>query len=457
MASHGCQQILRLGSHVVLSYWLWPEAFGVIMIVNVFLLGLRHFSDVGLRGSVIQNPRGDERGFLDTAWTLQILRGLLLGTICCAAAGPVSALYGEPVLGPLIMVSGLIVVLEGLFSTSLLTHQRHLALGRLEVLRLVSSTCGLAAMILVAWRHRTVWVLLVAPLVSAGVMLVLSHVVFVGTRDRLRWEKDSARELIQFGKWVFVSTLATVVAGKGDRLILGKLIPVSTLGVYSIAVKVVSLPTDMIVMITGNVLQPALAAQARRDFASMVSSLKLARRAVLPAGIFIALGVLLFSPVVVELIYDDRYLEAGWMGQLMALPVWLAVLGASVNTVLFSLGEPRPAALVNVVRAFVTCGACLGGYFAFGIAGFVLGTALGSLVGLVLLHGVLVKRKIRVWTADVGYSVALALLAVLCLLVPRLVLPDSPEIATTFRISLSVIVTGAAGTFAFFRVVAVVR
>ena len=78
-------------------------------------------------------------------------------------------------------------------------------------------------------------------------------------------------------------------------------------------------------------------------------------------------------------------------------------------------------------------------------------------MGLVFLHRVLVKRKIRVWTTDVRYSVAFAFLAALCLFVPRLVLPGSPDLAETCRNVLSIVVISGVGTFAILRIVAVVR
>ena len=39
---------------------------------------LNMLSDIGLRQQIIQSPRGDEPVFLDTAWVVQIVRGILL-------------------------------------------------------------------------------------------------------------------------------------------------------------------------------------------------------------------------------------------------------------------------------------------------------------------------------------------------------------------------------------------
>ena len=67
---------LRLGSNLVLWRLLYPDAFGLMAIVNTIMTGLAMFSDVGIAQTVVQNERGEEPDFLNTIWTLQVVRGL---------------------------------------------------------------------------------------------------------------------------------------------------------------------------------------------------------------------------------------------------------------------------------------------------------------------------------------------------------------------------------------------
>ena len=69
---------LRLGSNLVLARLLTPEIFGLMALANVFLIGLKMFSDTGVQTSIVRSPRGDEGIYLDTAWTLQIGRGFVI-------------------------------------------------------------------------------------------------------------------------------------------------------------------------------------------------------------------------------------------------------------------------------------------------------------------------------------------------------------------------------------------
>ena len=72
---------------MVLSRLLFPEAYGLTAIVTVFMVALGMLTDVGLRDSIISNERGDDVDFLNTAWTMQVIRGLptLAAVAACVA------------------------------------------------------------------------------------------------------------------------------------------------------------------------------------------------------------------------------------------------------------------------------------------------------------------------------------------------------------------------------------
>ncbi|HZJ69863.1 MAG TPA: oligosaccharide flippase family protein, partial [Planctomycetota bacterium] len=92
--AHGGSQLLRFASNIVLARLLFPEAFGLMAIVNALLQGLHLFSDIGIGPSIIQNARGNDPAFLNTAWTVQVVRGTVLWLVACAIALPAAIFYG---------------------------------------------------------------------------------------------------------------------------------------------------------------------------------------------------------------------------------------------------------------------------------------------------------------------------------------------------------------------------
>ena len=110
----GASQAVRLVSNLILTRLLFPEAFGMMALVTVAMVALGNFSDVGTAPAISYNRRGDDQDFLDTAWTLHVIRGFLLWLGTCALAWPLARFYGEPMLAQLLPVAGLSFLIGGL-------------------------------------------------------------------------------------------------------------------------------------------------------------------------------------------------------------------------------------------------------------------------------------------------------------------------------------------------------
>jgi len=87
IGTFGGSQIIRLGSNLILTRLLFPEAFGLMALMQVFILGLEQFADMGITPAIVQSKRGDERAFLNTAWSFQVARGFVLWLLACLLTG----------------------------------------------------------------------------------------------------------------------------------------------------------------------------------------------------------------------------------------------------------------------------------------------------------------------------------------------------------------------------------
>ena len=102
----GASQVIRFASNLILTRLLFPEAFGMMALVMVFIQGLYQFSDVGVGPAIMQSKRGDDPHFLNTAWTIQAGRGVLLWLAASVLAYPMALIYGEAQLMQLLPVDG---------------------------------------------------------------------------------------------------------------------------------------------------------------------------------------------------------------------------------------------------------------------------------------------------------------------------------------------------------------
>jgi O-antigen/teichoic acid export membrane protein len=346
---YGGSQALRLAANLVVTRLVVPEAYGLMALVNVLMQGLEMFSDIGIGPSIIRSKRGDDRAFLDTIWTIQLIRGAAIWLIACIAAVPFAAFYGEPLLQQIIPIAGASAVIASLAPTKQWTLNRHLQLGRLTVLDLSSQTLGLVLMIALAYTWRSVWALVWGSIAIIVLRTGFSYLFLPGPNNRFRWEPEARAELLGFGRWVFVSTMLTFLSQSCDRLIFGKLLTMEMVGIYSVGKQMASAPQEAVGHIGSNVVFPFYS----RIVTSGQPLPPVFGRARFPLLVLAGWGLAVLAATgdaVIDVLYDDRYKAAGWVVQVLALGAWFTVLWSTNVAALLALGQSKWMAATTGVK-----------------------------------------------------------------------------------------------------------
>jgi O-antigen/teichoic acid export membrane protein len=385
MGGFGLSQVVRLGGNLVLTRLLFPEAFGLAALTSIFLQGLQMLSDVGLRQAVIQNPRGDEPAFLNTAWTLQVVRGFALWVVGLALAWPMAWIYSEPQLAWLLVVASFQAVIQGFLSTSLFTLRRRVELAPLALLEVAAQLVMVGVMVTWALIHPTVWALVGGGLAATVFRLIASHLLPVDYRNRFAWEEAARREILHFGKWIFGSSAVLFASQQADRLLLGQFLGVAVLGVYSIAVMVSEVVGTLIGRVAHNVLYPIFSQVGPRGIDEV-------RRVYYRSRLHLDLlsmpavgGLAVLGPWVVELLWDARYAEAGWMLQVLCIRVAMSCVSSPCDRCLMALGHTRYTFYRSAARAVWMLVGIPVGWRLAGLDGVIWATGLSELPVLAIL------------------------------------------------------------------------
>jgi O-antigen/teichoic acid export membrane protein len=377
LLGYGASQGLRFGSNLILTRLLFPDLFGLMALINTFIMGLHLFSDLGIRPSIIQNLRGDDPKFLNTAWTLQIIRGVGLWVCCWAIAWPLASIYNNADLRWLIPVIGLTTVFDGLMSTSLASLSRSLDIGKITRFEFITQLISTIVMLVWAYLSPNIWALVGNTLVSAVLKMVWSHCL--GYTNRLAWDKDALKDLVNFGQWIFLSTAMTFLAGQADRLILGRLFPLELLGIYTIAFTLSDLPLSVIQAVGSNVMLPVISQQSHLPRPELRLKI-LEKRKFLLLGMAVVLVVLIcFGDFLILGLYDARYHPAAWMLPILALGNWPRMLPMTTAPTLIAIGRPIYGAWGNCLKFVYMLVAIPLGFLAFGPLGAVVAIALNDL------------------------------------------------------------------------------
>lgn len=408
LVNFGGGNFLRLASNLVLTRLLFPEAFGLMALVGVVMTGVAMFSDIGIRGSIIQDKRGGEEAFLNTAWTLQIIRGFVLGLAVVLLANPIATFYEEPLLAELLMVSAIIPVIRGFGSTQVYFANREMHLGRLTALGLGSQFFDITVMVLLALWLNSVWALAIGPIIGAFAVVIATHLVMPGPRNRLQFERDTMTRMFRYGRYIFISTLGTFVIRQGDTAVLGRFVELDQLAFYRIAFFFAAVPMMLGRMLSDRVIFPLYARRPPGENDAYRRKIAKARFLMTGGLTAVVAFLALTGDWLVRLLYDPRYESAGILLVVVAVFTLPELITMTYAKLLNAAGQSGRFAIFTLTNALVQLGLLLLLVPLYGV----LGAATASGLAVVLTYPLLVWMIHPLGGWGPGHDLVYAALAV---------------------------------------------
>lgn len=350
VGAFGVAQILRLATSIILTRLLAPELFGIMQIVNSLKIGIEMVSDVGIGQNIIYNKDANEPDFYDTAWTLQAIRGAVLGLAFCLAAYPISRFYDSPVLGPILVISSLGALIGGLTSTSRFLLQKRMKFGTYAALSTGVQFIATIVQVALVWVMPNIWSLVLGSLFSVAAFAIASHFVLPDVRQRFQLRKSRVVQILSFGKWIFASSVVYFLSTNFDRLYFAKTIPLELLGIYGIARALSEMAGAVVLQLGNGVIFPFISAHSEERRDELRAHLAPIR---LKFVLLAAFGFSVFaasSDIAVKTLYDQRYEAATWMLPLLVFGAWFTVLANINESSLLGLGRPNFNFLANAAK-----------------------------------------------------------------------------------------------------------
>ena len=375
LAGYGVNQALRLGGSLILTRLLFPEAFGMMAIIQAVMYGVHMLTDVGIGPSIIQKDRGNDPAFLNTAWTAQIVLGFLAWGGLCALAWPMGKLYGEPLLVGMLPVVGFGAILGGFNSTKLHTAQRNLEAARVTQIEIGSYALGLICTVYLAWLMQSVWALVWGGLIAASLKMIASHIALHGIKNQFAWDRDAISHLRGFGRWILLSSALTFLSVEGARLLIGALLDMRQLALFTLASTMSLIFWQAMQQVAGRVFFPAYSEVHRSNPKNLLTVLYKARLTLILPSWGLAVIFIYFGSTIMGTLYDERYHGSGAMLELLAAGSLVGCVWGSYAGVLPALGKVATMTMLTAIQVICQLGGMLAGYHYWGGIGIVMGIA----------------------------------------------------------------------------------
>jgi O-antigen/teichoic acid export membrane protein len=330
-------RMLRTIRTVVIARFLAPADFGLFGIALLALSLLQTFTNTGFRQALIQR-KGDVDDYLDAAWTIQLLRGFVLGGGLLLAAPLVAGFFETPQAAAIVRWLAVVMILAGFVNVGVVFFDKELQFRERFVFRSVPQVAELIVSATAAVILRNVWALVIGLVASTLVRLIASYVAHP-YRPRFSTDWRKAWELFKFGVWILGSSMLVYLMLNLDDIIVGKVLSPADLGYYQLAYTISALVATQITTVVGQVAFPALS--------KIQNDLPRLRRAYMRVLLFVSLVVFPFAaglwfvgPQAVDVFLGRRWLPLIAAYEVLVLWGLIRSLGSTTNSLFQAVGKP---------------------------------------------------------------------------------------------------------------------
>ncbi|MCK5493739.1 MAG: lipopolysaccharide biosynthesis protein, partial [Candidatus Omnitrophica bacterium] len=328
-------RLLSLIRLVIVARIISPYDFGLIGIAFLTMSTLETFSATGFHAALIQK-KDNIKSYLDAAWTILVMRGVILFTVLFLIAPVVASFFKTPEAALIIRVIGLSILFHAFTNIGVVYFNKELEFKKLFLYQFSGTIADFVATILALVLLRNVWALVFGLLVGSFVRGMVSHFIHPYS-PRLNWDKDKVKELFGFGKWVLGSSILVFFIMQGDDIFVGKILGVTALGLYQMAYKISNLPATEITRVVSQIVFPVYSKMQDNIARFRESYLRVLQ---LTAFLSMPLAGILFilAPDLTKVVLGEKWLPM--VGAMRLLAVWggMRAIGATSGTVFMGLG-----------------------------------------------------------------------------------------------------------------------
>jgi len=409
---------------IILARLLAPSDFGLLGIAMLAIATLETFSQTGFQTALIQEKENVE-SYLDTAWTVSAIRGVLLFIILFFFAPLVATFFNSPQATLVIKVIAVSTLLSGFRNIGILFFQKELEFNKQFIYELSATLVDITVAITLAFMLRNVWALVWGGLAANLVRLFMSYILH-SYRPHVRLDKGEFKELFGFGRWVLGSSILIFLITQGDDIFVGKMLGVTALGFYQMAYLISNLPATEITHVISQVTFPAYSKMQddlQRLRAAYLDTLQLTAFISIP----IAGGIFILAPEFTEI-----FLGAKWMPMVPAIQVLVLAglvrsIAATTGPIFHGIGKPKIDTMWQIIRLIVLVALIYPFTMRWGISGASI-AVLFSISVSTLGFSFMVIKITKCELKNFGKMIVLPLLYSMIMIVVVIILKDSMQL-----------------------------
>lgn len=351
---------------LILARVLTPADFGLTALATTLIVIVDMVFEVPIVQALLRRQTFD-KSHLDTAFTIGILRSIVIAAIVLGAAWPFARIYEDDRLIAIVAALAVGPIARGLVSPAMVVFARDLSFRQTFIVEMAGKIFAFVLAIAIVFMGGGYWAIVANSVMSAVIATAASHLL-APYRPALTLSRLS--DFAGFTGWFTMAQIVAALNWQFDRLLLGRFVDRATLGRYVLVNDLAFFPTQSVI---GPAMTSVMAAFSRinTDIERRAQAFLKATRFVMLISVPTCVGISVTADLIVPILLGDNWRAASPYLQFLALSVLPTPYFQVLNS--FSLSIDRPAAVfqISLIELFMRLALISVGLYYYSIEGVI--------------------------------------------------------------------------------------
>lgn len=352
--------VIQLLVTAVLSRILTPQEYGIVAVVNVFLIFFQMLADFGIGPAVIQNKTLSKKD-INSIFSFSLYLALFLAIVFVFLGGPISAFYNNEVYKPISAVLAICLFFYGILVVPQSLLLREKRFGTVNLVTILANTASGIVSIILAFAGFSYYSLIIGNTAKAAVLFFVFYLK-TQVRAEFKFDTEPLKRIFSFSKNQFLFNFINYFSRNLDSILIGRYFSASALAFYDKAYQVSLYPNQILTNVISPVIQPIMSEyetnldKIKNVYIKITSVLAI-------LGMPLSIFLFFHANEIILFLFGDQWGGSVIVFQILALSVWVQMISSSTGGIFQSANRTDLLLLSGVLSSVVTIIAIFIGIF----------------------------------------------------------------------------------------------
>jgi len=337
-------QVLQIS---ILARYLSPADFGLMAIVMVVIGFSRIFSDMGISNAIIHHQNTSHEQLSSLYW-LNIASGIILFIIISGLSPFIASFYDRPELSQILVLLASSFIILAIGNQYRILFQKDLQFNFMAKVEISAAFVAFIVAVVLAVQGFGVYALVYASLANAITSSGLYF--FLGLQKHkpsFMYRHSEIKKYIGFGMFQMGDSTLNYFNSQFDVILIGKLLGVEALGIYSIVKQLVMRPAQIINPIINRVTFPIMS-KMQNDTIALKNIYLKTINSLSSVNFPIYIAITILAEPIILIMFGDKFISGVTVLQILSIYAMVRSTANPIGSLVMAKGEVQLAFYWNL-------------------------------------------------------------------------------------------------------------